>query len=58
MKISNLRTNGMMSPLGYTFPYLTLSWQTEQVLQQTNSKLLMTITIATDQSFKHVILQR
>jgi len=58
MTISNLKVNGLDHPIGYSYPYLTLSWKITDLKQNSDDKLIADIVISTDSQFENIVLKK
>ncbi len=56
MKISNIKINGLDSPLGYDFSHVTVSWRVEAAESQKST--LSAVTIAKDPEFRDVVTEK
>lgn len=55
MNIENLKVNGISKPLGYSFPYLTFSWSTENSNDDNSNSILL---ISKDEDFKNIEVKK
>ena len=51
MKIYNLKVNGIREPLGYSFEYLTFSWEVSAV--KVSQDAIFTVEVAQDELFEN-----
>ncbi|SEF19087.1 alpha-L-rhamnosidase [Streptococcus gallolyticus] len=56
MKIHNLKVNGIREPLGYSFEYLTFSWEISAVRLPQDA--IFTVEVAHDELFENILLKK
>ena len=56
MKIYNLKVNGIREPLGYSFEYLTFSWEVSAV--KVSQDAIFTVEVAQDELFENILLKK
>lgn len=55
MKAENLKVNGLVEPIGYSYDHLTFSW--ENTGEDLDEQGKLTVTVALDSAFKQVVAQ-
>ncbi|MCF0142505.1 MAG: family 78 glycoside hydrolase catalytic domain [Parasporobacterium sp.] len=53
MKITNLKINGLKAPLGFSFPYVTVSWNVDETSSKHQKET--SVKIASDAGFKNIL---
>lgn len=55
MKAENLKLNGLVEPIGYSYDHLTFSWENKG--EDLDDQQELTVTVAQDADFKQVLVQ-
>ena len=56
MIINNVKINGLSSPMGYTFPHVTISWQVGEYTSRRQSR--SRVVLAEDIGMEQIVAEK